>query len=208
LTIYLQRDFRHARSQNVGGGSEAESQFRGEPNRFADLDRLEILERILRLVEVVQRQCRAVLRLSRLVVEIRVFFLQMAGVGQDDSAEIDGGRRGVDGSAKPLFDQSRNPAAVIEVGVREDDRINFPGRNRRVPPISLAPFLRALEETAVNEELKALLAASITGVDQVLRAGDRPGSTQELYVRQFCPRELINLPRSPCLARTAAIGDR
>ena len=199
LTIYLQRDFRHARSQDVGGGSETEGQFRGEPNRFADLHRLEILQRILRLFKRVQRQGRGVLGLSGLVIEIRIFFLQVAGVGQDDSTEIDRGRRSVDGSAKALFDEARNPAAVIEVGVREEDRINLPARNRRFTPISLAPFLGALEEATVNEELKTLLPAGITGVDQVLRTGDRPGSTQELYVRQFCPRELINLPRSPVL---------
>ena len=91
------------------------------------------------------------LGLPRLVIEIRIFFLQVAGVGQNDSAEIDRGRRSVDGSAKSLFDQARNPAAVIEVGVREDDGINLPGRNRRVTPISLAPFLGALEEATVNE---------------------------------------------------------
>ena len=88
--------------------------------------RLEVLQRILCFVERVKRQRRMVLRLVHLVVETRVFFLKMAGVGQDDSAQIDRRLRGVDRAAKSPLHQARNPSAMVKVCVREDDGINCP----------------------------------------------------------------------------------
>jgi hypothetical protein len=62
--------------------------------------------------------------------------------------------------------------------VGENNRVNFTRRDRGVPPVALAPFLLPLEEAAVDQNLKPLLAARIAGgVDEVLRASDGPGGT-------------------------------
>ena len=96
------------------------------------MNRLEVLQRILRFLEGVERQGGIVLGLIHLVVEARVFFLQVAGVGKDDAAQIDRRRRGVNRAAESLFHQARNPAAVVEMRVRQDDGIDFASRGSGV----------------------------------------------------------------------------
>ena len=121
----------------------------------------------------------------RLVVKAGVFFLQVAGVGKDDAAQINGGRSCVNRSAKSLLHQARNPSAVVEVGMRQDDRVDFPGRHRRVPPISLSPFFRTLEDSAIDKNLNAVLPRRVSCVDQMLRAGHSARGAKKLDVGQI-----------------------
>ena len=69
--------------------------------------------------------------------------------------------------------------------MRQDDRIDLLGRNRRIAPIALAPFLRPLEETAIDEHLKAVLPRRIARIDQVLGAGDSARGTKKLDIGQM-----------------------
>ena len=165
--------------------NEAEGKLRREPNILLHADGLEILQRVLRLIERVKRQCRIVFRLLHLVVEARIFFLQVTGVGKNDAAQIDCWCRCVDRAAKAVFDQPRNPAAMIEMGVGQNDRIDSVGRDRHVMPVALAPFLRPLKHAAVDENLQAVLTRRIACIDQMFRAGDRSGGAKKLDVRQI-----------------------
>ncbi len=100
-----------------------------------------------------------VFRLVVPVVEICVFFLQMSGVRQDNAAQIDGGRRGINRAAEAFSYQAWNPAAVIEMRVGQNDRVDAGCRNRRGLPVALPPFLGALEHAAIDEHLKTSFAA-------------------------------------------------
>jgi hypothetical protein len=51
---------------------------------------------------------------------------------------------------------------MIEVGVRQDDRIDLLGQNRCVMPVALAPFLRTLKQAAVDEGLESVLPRRIS----------------------------------------------
>src|SRR5438270_9143503 len=102
------------------------------------------------LFKSVQRQRRGVLRLLHLVVERGIFFLQVARIGKNDSAQIDRRRTGVNGAAKALFHQTRNPATMVQMSVGEDDCVNFLRRNWSVPPVALPPFLWTLKQAAVD----------------------------------------------------------
>src|SRR5579872_6747516 len=129
-----------------------------------------------------------VLRFIRLVVEAGVFFLQVARVGKNDAAEIDGWRRGVDRPAESLFHQAWNPAAVIEMGVGQNDRVDLLRRDGRVAPVALAPFLRTLKEPAIDKDLEAALARRVASVDQVLRTSHGSCSAEKLDIGQsFLP---------------------
>src|SRR5437764_8205839 len=119
-------------------------------NRFPNLYRFEVLQRVLRLFKRVQWQRRGVLRLVHLVVERGIFFLQVARIGKNDSAQIDRRRTGVNGTAKALFYQARNPAAMVQVSVSEDDCINFLRGNWSIPPVALPPFLWSLKQASVD----------------------------------------------------------
>ena len=156
---------------------------------LADLHWLEILQRILRFLERVQRQRRIVFRLLHLVVEARVFFLQMARIRKDDATQIDRRRRGENSPAESFLHQSRNPSAVIEVRMGQDDRVDRSGRNRRVVPVTLTPFFRPLKKPAVDQYLVTALAGRISGVDQVLRASNGSRRSKKLDVGQtFLPQ--------------------
>ena len=66
-----------------------------------------------------------------------------------------------------LLDQSRYPAGVVEVGVGENDGVDFASGNRQVLPVAFAPLFLSLEESAVHQDLNAAFAAIVAGVDQV-----------------------------------------
>ena len=128
---------------------------------------------------------RVVFRLLVPVVEPGIFFLQMPGVRKDDAAQINGGRRRINRAAKAFPDQARNPAAVIEVRVGQNHRINAGRRHRRRLPVAQPPLLRALEHAAIDEGLEAVVAVRVrTGVDQVLGAGHGTRRAEKLDVGQ------------------------
>ena len=134
-----------------------------------------------------------------LVVVRRVFFLQVAGIGQHHGTQLDGRLRGIDRPVKPLLHQPRNPAAVIEMRVRENDSIDFARRDWSVLPVAVTPLFRTLKQTAVDQDLKSLRVARVgSGIDEMFRAGHSAGSAEKLDVGQdFPPVEVDqeNLPR-------------
>ena len=58
---------------------------------------------------------------------LRILFLDAARVRQDDAAEILRAGRAEDAAAETLRDEPRQIAAVIEVRVRQDDRVMSDG---------------------------------------------------------------------------------
>src|ERR1017187_8072875 len=113
----------------------------------------------------------------------------------NDSGQVNSRPRGVNRSAESFFYEAGKPAVVVEVSVRQDDRINFLGRNRRAAPVALAPFFRALKEAAIDENLDAVFLRRVSRIDQMLRAGDRFRGAQKLDVGQaFPPGLTINPP--------------
>ena len=102
-----------------------------------------------------------------LVVEACIFFLQVAGVGEDNASQIDGGRGGVNWAMKAFFDQAGNPAAVIEVSMGDDDGVNLFRRDRSVAPVPFAPFFGTLEEPAVDQDLQAAFSGQIASIDEM-----------------------------------------
>ena len=157
------------------GAYEAEGNFRTQLDGVTDAYGLEVLEGVLGFVQCIQGKRGVVLRLLDLVVEARVFFLQVAGIRQDDAAQINRWRSGVDRAAKAFFDQAWDPSAVVEMGMGEDDGINFFRRDWSVVPIALAPFFGALEHATVDQNLQAALSGEIACVDEMLGSGDCAG---------------------------------
>ena len=91
-----------------------------------------------------------------LVYIFYVVFLNKGGVAQHNGAQISGGRGGPNGAAKALLHQRGNVAAVIDVGVGEDERIN-PGRIKRELAVSLKRFFAtALIQPAIQQNIVAV----------------------------------------------------
>jgi hypothetical protein len=170
--IRRQRDLGHARPEYVRRTHQAKCKLAAQLLGLAELHWVEQRHALQRFFHGVERQGGIVLGIMMLVGERRVFFLQVTGVGQQDAAEIDRRGRGVDRSVKALLYQPRNPAGMIEVRMRKDDGINLARRYGQISPVALPPFLLALEKTAIDQHLNALLACWAIGVDKVLRPGN------------------------------------
>src|SRR5574338_742556 len=75
---------------------------------------------------------------------------------------------------KAVAHERRKITRVIEVGVRENDRVDLIRRDRELGPVALAQQLEALEQTAIDENPMAAC------VDQMLRSGDGARGAEEL----------------------------
>jgi hypothetical protein len=62
---------------------------------------------------------------------------------------------------------------MVEMGVREDYRVNAAGGERQRLPVALTQFLQSLEEAAVGQNTDA------GRVKKVFRAGHRAGGAKE-----------------------------
>src|SRR5438445_2930851 len=112
-----------------------------------------------------------------LVMKTRFLLLQMSGISEEYGTQIDGGRRGKNWSVESFFGQPGNPAAVVEMRVRQDYGIDVARRNRSVFPVAQPPIFRALKKTAVNQHLHAGLVRNVVArIDEVFRSGDGSGS--------------------------------
>ncbi|MGZ4815768.1 MAG: hypothetical protein ACXVZV_10185 [Terriglobales bacterium] len=69
--------------------------------------------------------------------------------------------------------------------MRQNDRVDFVGGDRRVAPVALAPFFRTLEDPAIDENLNAVLSRRVSGLDQMFRSGDRARGAKKLDVGQI-----------------------
>src|SRR5208282_3915694 len=122
------------------------------------------------------------------VIELSVFFLQVAGIGQQDSAQIYGRWSRINRPTEAFFHQSREPSAMVKMCMGQHDGINLARGDRGVLPVALAPFLWPLEHATVDESLEAAAAAGIrTRIYQVLVAGDGSSGTKKLDVGHVCP---------------------
>ena len=110
--------------------------------------------------------------------------LQRGAVGEQEAAQGGGAGGAVDGAAKAGATQAREEAAVIEVGVGQDDRVELrrlivlaavgrSGRGQEGRTVSQAQLLETLIEAAVDEH------AGVTGVEEIPGAGDGAGGAEE-----------------------------
>ena len=106
------------------------------------------------------------LRVALAIRALGVFFLELRGVGEHDARELGRRRRAEDAAAEALRHEPRQVAAVIEVRVREHDRVDRVGADRQRLPVALAQLLQSLKQPAVDEHAMAV------GVEQMLRTGD------------------------------------
>src|SRR5438270_13524865 len=107
----------------------------------------------------------------------------MAGVRQYDGAQIDCWRCGKDRPVEAFYDQPGNPAAMVEMSMRENYGIDVARRNGSVFPVAQSPFLLPLKQAAVNKHLHAGLVERIVArVHKVLGSGHGSGSAKKLNV--------------------------
>ncbi len=107
------------------------------------------------------------------ICEFRILFLQVAGIRQQDFTEIRCRTRTEDWPCKTLLDQQRQVAGMVEMGVREKNRLDPMRINREAIPIAQAQCLEALKQPAIDQK-------SMAGIlNEVLGAGNGSSAAQE-----------------------------
>jgi hypothetical protein len=81
-----------------------------------------------------------------------VFFLKVAGIAQENAAQLDGRPVGIDRIAVAVLHQTRQPAGVVQVRVGENTPINRPRINGKRIPVALLEFAASLKEPAIHQE--------------------------------------------------------
>ena len=99
--------------------------------------------------------------------------LQVRRVRQHDGAQVARARRAEDASSKSLRHETRQVAAVIEMGMRQHHGVEARRVNGKGRPVALPQFLEPLKQAAIHED------AAAAQIDQMLRAGDRAGRSQK-----------------------------
>ena len=147
------------------------------------------LEALHRVALGVERQRGRVFGEALAVGKGRVFFLDVAAVGQQDLRQIARGRRGPHLAVKSLLGQQGQVAAVVQVRVGQQHGADVVGQHRQRVAVAQAQLLVALEQTAVDQQALAVV------LDQVLGAGDGAGAAEKsdvyAHAGHLTPRSLI-----------------
>ena len=139
LVIPVHHDAR--RAENVPGRQQAERGPAAGFGAFVERDGLQQVQRALRIVQRVERLRRMMLRVAVAVREIGFFLLQPRAVAQHDVAEFGRGRRAVHRPAEPFARQHRQIAGMVDVRVREHDRVERVGCDRQRNQLRSRRFL-------------------------------------------------------------------
>ena len=174
---------RERRAEDVAGVQQPHVDAAAQVERLVVVDGAEAAHGAPDVIGRVQRQRRVVLAEALAVGVLGVLFLELRGVEQDDLREVARGRRAVDGAVEALADEAGQGAAVVEVGVREDDVADRPRVEAGAPPVQQAQLFEALKHPGIDEHVP------LAGAEEVARAGDRAGGAleRELEVHRGAP---------------------
>jgi hypothetical protein len=161
-------------AEQVAGARQAQRQSAAEIDVFTEADRHQLFQRGVGLFLCVQRQRRPVSGKPVAVGEVSLLFLQTPAVGQQYLAQVArrGGAQHLAGKA--VTHQQRQGAAVVEVGVGQDDSVDVRRRDRQRRPVAQTQLLEALEQAAIDQHLPAACT------HQIFRAGYRARGTEKL----------------------------
>ena len=164
------------RAEDVAGVAEARREAAAERDLVAIGGRREERERRLHVLRRVERhlgvRTGAPLALVALPLEGRVLDLEFGGIGEHDRGDLRRDGRRHDPSAEAVAHQPRQVAAVVDVGVREQHRVDGGGGDGEGLPVA-GQELPLLVEPAVDEHARAPV------LEQVARAGDVVGGAEE-----------------------------
>jgi hypothetical protein len=93
--------------------------------------------------------------MPRLMRVWNLLLLQVSGVEQDQPGEFAGGARRDDFAVKPALAQQRQPAAMIEMGMRQQHKVDAGGIETKVGGIIEGKLAAALVESAVDQNAPA-----------------------------------------------------
>ncbi len=195
-TLLVSLDEDAGRTKNVAGIEEGRAKARFELHRRA------VIRGAAEMVEAVERIDHGVERLrsfglvtvspcdARTVA--RLFFLKMGGIEQDQANEFTRRRGGDDLAAESALHQQRQPAAVIEMGVGQQEEVHLGRIETERLGVLFVEFAAALEHPAIDED------AAPRRLDHVAGAGDIAVRPMERQLHRAHPR--LEIPK-PVIAK-------
>jgi hypothetical protein len=119
-------------------------------------------------------------------------------VRQQQAAQLPGGRRAQHLATKAQPDQTRDIAAVIEVGMREHDGVDRRRRHRKRLTVAKPQLLQSLEQPAIDQQAPPAVS------QQVTRPGHRTRRPEEAqaHARSHDPRHASRLQHTRATTRT------
>jgi hypothetical protein len=158
----------------VKGRLDAGDRFEG---RFVVV-RDELGQRLLHVAHAVERLIEPAFVLPAIpapgaVQPFGVLLLDVRGVEEHRAAQISGRGRGVDRPLEPASNQERDRAAMIDVGVGEDQRVDRSRMERERPISGLGLGAAPLEEPAVEQH------GAVAAREEMLRPGHGPRRAPE-----------------------------
>ena|SRR5436190_10876577 len=163
-----------ARTKYVAGNAELRLHIFSDIDRCAHvLDRPHQQQGTFRIGFGIQRERGSVLRKVMTISIVRVFFLKPTGIRQKNLEQIGRAACAVDWTSEALRDQARKISGMVNVRMRNENRIKRSGIERWCLPIALAEFFQSLEHAAINEHPRTV------GFNQVFRSCDGPDASPE-----------------------------
>ena len=106
-------------------------------------------------------------------------------VGEHDLQQFLRGGGAEDFPPVPLPEEAGERPGMIDVGVREKNRVYFRGVHRKIGPVSPSQFFLSLEESAVDEDLvdDGLLEPAVLPRGDALPPRDAHDPNQILYLK-------------------------
>jgi len=132
------------------------------------IDRGEELHRPLRVLHAVKGEGRLVLCESLPIGEVGILLIKKTAIFQDQFGHVARGVRGIDAAPKSVPNKLWQIPGVIEMGMRQNDRINARRLDRQRLPVEFTQIFQTLKQTAIHEDM--LVATS----EQMLRTSDGP----------------------------------
>lgn len=180
--VFRTDDFRDRRAEDMPGVVEADRDTIVDRPVMPVGDGLEMGQRPLHVLAGEQRH-NGVFPLSTLLavplpLVDGVFLLDPRGVFEDDLGQFARRGRGENRRPEPLADHPRQHAAVIDVGVGQQHRVDSAEVDRRVFPVPIAE-VAFLVHAAVDEEPRT------AGLEQMLRTGDLPVGAEKLQSHEM-----------------------
>ncbi len=144
------------RAQDVPHPVEAELE-PADRMRDGPRDGPESVQRVGRVLLVVERQGGEVARETLAVGVGGVLLLDVGGVHPQDVEQVRGGLCAVDRPVEARANEPRDPARVVQMGVGQDHAVQAPGADLEVPPVALAVVLELLEQAAIDQQACAVV---------------------------------------------------
>ena len=120
--------------------------------------------------------------------DFRIGFLDVPAVRQQDLTQFFGNRRAVDEALEPFLDQPGQQAAVVDMSMAQDHRVNFARIEGKRLAVQVPDQFGALEHSAVQQDLFSVDFQQVTGPgNDFIRAQEGDFHEGSLLVQKFLP---------------------